>query len=140
HYDSTEESASPTSQQMLDRARYGLYPPGSTFKLVTAAAALRSDPAEQQSTFQCVRLPDGRVGGRVSGVSHPIRDDALDHVPHGKVDLHKELVMSCNPYFAQLAQRIGPKALEATAAEAQIAVARRPVLDNLTRTLPHAGY
>ena len=87
-----------------------------------------------------MRLPDGRVGGRVRGVSRPIRDDSLDHVPHGKVDLHKALVMSCNPYFAQLAQRIGPKALEETASTAQIAVAARPVLDNLPRTLPHAGY
>ncbi len=135
-----ETSALAASQPLLDRARYGLYPPGSTFKLVTAAAALRADPTEQQSTFQCVRLPDGRVGGRVRGVSRPIRDDSLDHVPHGKVDLHKALVMSCNPYFAQLAQRIGPKALDETASTAQIAVAARPVLDNLPRKLPHAGY
>jgi peptidoglycan glycosyltransferase len=125
---------------LLDRARYGLYPPGSTFKLVTAVAALRADPTEQQTLFQCVRLPDGRVGGRVRGVSRPIRDDLLDHVPHGKVDLHKALVLSCNPYFAQLAQRIGPEALEDTASSAQIAVAARPVLDNLPHTLPHAGY
>jgi cell division protein FtsI/penicillin-binding protein 2 len=128
------------SRPLLDRARYGLYPPGSTFKLVTAVAALRADPSEQLSTYQCVRLPDGRVGGRVRGVGHPIRDDALDHIPHGKVDLHRALVMSCNPYFAQLAQRIGPKALEETASAAQIAVAARPALDNLPRTLPHAGY
>ena len=37
----SEESESPH----LDRARYGLYPPGSTFKVVTAMAALRKDPA-----------------------------------------------------------------------------------------------
>ena len=30
-------------------SRYGLYPPGSTFKLVTAAAALRQDPALQRA-------------------------------------------------------------------------------------------
>ena len=128
------------SRRLLDRARYALYPPGSTFKLVTAVAALRADPTERSSTFQCVRLPDGRVGGHVRGVNRPIRDDSLDHTPHGHVDVHKALVMSCNPYFAQLAQRIGPKALEETASEAQIAVAARPVLDNLPRTLPHAGY
>jgi len=136
-----EGTAAPgASQRLLDRARYGLYPPGSTFKLVTAVAALRAEPSEQQSTFQCVRLPDGRVGGRVRGVSHPIRDDSLDRIPHGQVDLHKALAMSCNPYFAQLAQRIGARALEQTASAAQIAVAVRPVLDNLPRTLPHAGY
>lgn len=135
-----ETSALVASQRLLDRARYGLYPPGSTFKLVTAVAALRADPTEQRSMFQCVRLPDGRVGGRVRGASRPIRDDALDRIPHGHVDLHKALVMSCNPYFAQLAQRIGPEALEETASAAQIAVAARPALDNLPRTLPHAGY
>jgi cell division protein FtsW (lipid II flippase) len=133
-------SAPAASRQLLDRARYGLYPPGSTFKLVTAAAALRADPAHQHSTYQCVRLPDGRVGGRVRGASRPIRDDALAHVPHGKVDLHKALVVSCNPYFAQLAQRIGVQALDEAASAAQIAAAPRPVRENLPRSLPHAGY
>lgn len=133
-------SAAPTAPELLDRARYGLYPPGSTFKLVTAAAALRADREERHSTFQCVRLPDGRVGGHVRGASRVIRDDALSHVPHGKVDLHRALVMSCNPYFAQLAQRIGAAALAETASAAQIAVAARPVRENLPRSLPHAGY
>jgi cell division protein FtsW (lipid II flippase)/cell division protein FtsI/penicillin-binding protein 2 len=126
--------------QLLDRARYGLYPPGSTFKLVTAAAALRAAPTEQHGTFMCIRLPDGRVGGHVRGVGRPVRDDVSDHVPHGKVDLHRALVLSCNPYFAQLAQHVGAAALGETAAAAQIAAAPRPVLENLPRTLPHAGY
>ena len=42
---------------LLDRARYGLYPPGSTFKLVTAVAALRLESAVQHARYQCIRLP-----------------------------------------------------------------------------------
>ena len=52
---------------LLDRARYGLYPPGSTFKLLTAAAALRRDAASSAQTFTCSRLPDDRVGARIAG-------------------------------------------------------------------------
>ena len=130
----------PTPDRLLDRARYGLYPPGSTFKLVTAVAALRSAPAEERSTFQCIRLPDGRVGGRVRGVSGPVRDDPLDTSPHGTLDMHRALVVSCNAYFAHLAQRIGAKALAETASAAQIAAAPPPVEASLRRTLPFAGY
>ena len=125
---------------LLDRARYGLYPPGSTFKLVTAVAALRTEAAVQQAEFQCVRLPDGRVGGRVRGASRPVRDDPLDHTPHGTVDLHRGLVVSCNAYFSNLANLIGPQVLSEVASEAQIAAARAPAAQNLRATLPYAGY
>jgi len=125
---------------LLDRARYGLYSPGSTFKLVTAVAALRTASAVQHSRYQCVRLPDGRVGGRVRGAADPVRDDPLDHTPHGLVDLHRGLVVSCNAYFSNLANLIGPQILSEVAGEAQIAAARAPAAQNLRRTLPFAGY
>jgi cell division protein FtsI/penicillin-binding protein 2 len=87
---------------MFDRARYGLYPPGSSFKIVTAIAALRKDPAAINQQYDCVRLPDGRVGNTVKGWSRPIRDDIMDKTPHGAVDMRKGIVVSCNAYFAQL--------------------------------------
>jgi cell division protein FtsW (lipid II flippase)/cell division protein FtsI/penicillin-binding protein 2 len=125
---------------LLDRARYGLYPPGSTFKLVTAVAALRTESAVQHARYQCVRLSDGRVGGRVRGASRPVRDDPLDHAPHGAVDMHRAFVVSCNAYFSNLANLIGPQILSEVASEAQIAAARAPAAVNLRDTLPYAGY
>ena len=127
-------------EALLDRARYGLYPPGSTFKLVTAVAALRLESAVRQTRYQCVRLGDGRVGGRVRGASRPVRDDPLDHTPHGTLDLHRALVVSCNAYFSNLANVIGPHVLSEVASEAQIVAARPPAADNLRHTLPYAGY
>jgi cell division protein FtsW (lipid II flippase) len=132
-------AAAPAPERLLDRARYGLYPPGSTFKLVTAVAALRTQ-GEQQPTFACERLGDGRVGGRVAGTGAVIRDDPQDHTPHGSVGLDRALVVSCNAYFGRLAQQLGSKALADAAAAAQISVASPPLDANLRRSLAHAGY
>ena len=105
---------------LLDRARYGLYPPGSTFKLLTAAAALRRDSAAAAQTFTCSRLPDNRVGVRLPGFTRPVRDDVMDKQPHGTIDMHRALVVSCNAYFAQLAIKLGPQALLDVAQPAEI--------------------
>jgi cell division protein FtsW (lipid II flippase) len=125
---------------LLDRARYGLYPPGSTFKLITAAAALRRDAAGADQTFTCTRLPDARVGARIPGYARPVRDDEMDREPHGTLDLHKALVVSCNAYFAQLAVRLGPQALLAAAQPAEIALARNNAIPRIRDTLPQLGY
>ena len=58
----------PQPDELLDRARFGLYPPGSTFKIVTAAAALRLDRRLKDQTFTCSRLagrPDRRARVRL---------------------------------------------------------------------------
>jgi cell division protein FtsW (lipid II flippase) len=91
-----------TANPYLDRARYGLYPPGSTFKIVTAMAALRKDPNLAHKTYECIRLPDGRVGNYIKGSNRPIRDDIQDTAPHGTLDMEHGIVVSCNAYFAQL--------------------------------------
>ncbi len=124
--------------QWLDRARYGLYPPGSTFKLVIAGAALRSH--QEGEHFMCTRLPDGRVGNYVHGSTRPVRDDPMDTVPHGDVDLERGLIVSCNAYFAQLAQALGPRAVLDSASLFQIDVARPPTPQALKPMLAHVGY
>ena len=124
---------------LLDRARYGLYPPGSTFKLVTAAAALRRDTALSRTMFTCAPLPNGRVGARIPGWGF-VRDDVLDTHPHGTIDMHDGIVRSCNACFAQLAVRLGPRSLFDTAALLDISVARENSLGRLRATLAQAGY
>jgi cell division protein FtsW (lipid II flippase) len=128
----------PSAEVLLDRARYGLYPPGSTFKLITAAAALRTNA--QSSAFMCQRLGDGRVGAQIRQYTHPVRDDVMDHEPHGHVDLHKGLVVSCNAYFAQLAVHLGSQAIVDAAAATGIRVATEPANQHLRASLPYAGY
>ena len=108
-------NAPPTDDDLLDRARYGQYPPGSTFKLVTAMAALRVDPDLKDATFTCRRLRDGRAGAMVDGWRRPIRDDIKDN-PHGTLAMQRAIEVSCNGYFAQLGTyKVGWQALRETA-------------------------
>ena len=126
-------------EDLLDRARFGLYPPGSSFKIVTAMAALRKDPALAQQRFECVRLPDGRVGNMVW--KRAVRDDVTDAQPHGSVDMAKGITVSCNAYFAQLgAEQVGAQALYDTAAALGISVAQPNTPARLKQFLPQASY
>ena len=126
---------------LLDRARYGLYPPGSTFKLVTASAALREGDQLANTTFICSRLPDGRVGAKIPGWGRPVRDDILESHPHGSINLHDGLVRSCNAYFAQLAIKLGPEPLLAAAAQLGIQLTQAgDARARVGATLPQIGY
>ncbi len=83
-----------------DRARFGIYPPGSTFKIVTALAALRKDPAAWSQLFPCEHLGPGECGTRGRGWKRPVRDYRCP--PHGNIGLAEAITVSCNAYFAQL--------------------------------------
>lgn len=84
-----------------DRARMEDYAPGSTFKILTAIAALRKDPQIADKSYKCELLPDGRAGFKLENFGRPIRDDEADR-PHGDVKMDKGIIDSCNAYFAQL--------------------------------------
>ncbi|HXT71466.1 MAG TPA: FtsW/RodA/SpoVE family cell cycle protein [Vicinamibacterales bacterium] len=126
--------------RFLDRARYALYPPGSTFKVVTAAAALRQNPAAADQHFSCTRLPSHRIGVRIPGFGPPVVDDVKDPDPHGDIAMHDAMVRSCNAYFAQLAVALGSDALAQTAATAGITLNSSKAADRVRANLPHAGY
>jgi len=136
-----EGDQQPGGNPYLDRARYGLYPPGSTFKVVTAMAALRKNPELTHRKYQCIALPDGRVGNYIQGSKRPIRDDVMDKSPHGTLDLEHGLVVSCNAYFAQLgAYDVGADALHDTATLLGIAAASPDTAAELKKSLPQSSY
>lgn len=83
----------------LNRFLSSSYPPGSTFKLVTAAAALESQKDMDTRTYTCKR------GVEVDGEWISCLGN------HGKIGFKDALAQSCNAYFAQLAISLGPDTL-----------------------------
>ncbi|MFH0960782.1 MAG: penicillin-binding protein 2 [Pseudomonadota bacterium] len=80
-----------------NRSTRGLYPPGSTFKLVTAFAALSEGLVKPDTQFTC--RGELELGGQVYR--------CWNQRGHGKVDLHRALVESCDVYFYELGLRLG---------------------------------
>ncbi len=86
---------------LLNRATQGLYPPGSVFKIVTAAAALQTDSSlydfeidcegEEQYGHSIIHCYDGRA--------------------HGNVKMDSAFAKSCNIYFSDIGLKIGAKNL-----------------------------
>ncbi|MGJ3242311.1 MAG: penicillin-binding transpeptidase domain-containing protein [Opitutales bacterium] len=91
----------------LNRATQGLYPPGSTFKLITALAALREGVVTPDTIVDSPKYL--RVGNRL----FPCHSDN----GFGPIDLAKALSVSANVYFYKvgIAAGIGPIAREAKA-------------------------
>jgi len=98
---------------MIDRAIGGdLYPPGSTFKVVTAAAALESGKFTEESQIPgpaTLDLPQ-------TTVKLP-NDDHRPCGPGNKTSLKHALVVSCNTAFGWLGMELGADALRSQAAK-----------------------
>ena len=82
---------------LTNRAIQGLYPPGSTFKIIMAAAALETNGVDMTDTIQC--------GGRFRFGKRTFRDWKASG--HGWVDLHKAMTHSCDVYFYKMGHRLG---------------------------------
>jgi peptidoglycan glycosyltransferase len=89
--------ASDPASPLLDRATYGLYPPGSTFKIFTAATALEDGVVTPQTTF--VDNGSLRVG------NFTVHDNEGEAT--GKRTLTGAFALSSNVDFARIALAIG---------------------------------
>lgn len=90
------------AKPFMNKTIEGLYPPGSTFKIVVALAALESGAISPKKTVFCPGHWD--YGDR--------RYHCWEHKGHGYVDLVHALKHSCDIYFYQLALKIGIDAIK----------------------------
>ena len=87
----------------INRFFSGVYTPGSTFKVLTAACAIENIPDIYERTFEC-------KGKTLVGEGYVICSGT-----HGKINFEKALNKSCNCAFAQIAEELGAQKLMATA-------------------------
>ncbi|TCU71605.1 peptidoglycan glycosyltransferase [Tissierella praeacuta] len=95
----TESPDSP----LINRATQGLYPPGSTFKLITTIAVLNT--ANLEEYYNCT--------GSTNINGYVFKD--YQGKAHGNIDLRQALIKSCNTYFTTKSIEIGKDRIGNTA-------------------------
>ena len=94
-----DETVSP----LINRCIAATYPPGSTFKPMTAVAALACEAITPKTTVNCSRIakvPRANCTGS-----------------HGAVNLQRAIAVSCNTYFQEIGFRAGIENLDKTGSE-----------------------
>ena len=96
------------SSVLLNRTTQGLYPPGSTFKIVTALEYIRENPdSYSQFSFQC--------NGRFTHGEERI--NCYHGTSHGSENFTKAFAKSCNSAFASIGLELDRKKFGKTLAE-----------------------
>ena len=99
--------SSDPNRPLLNRATAGLYIPGSTFKPVTALAALGSGLIKAGDDYECTGVY--KLG--------TMRLRCWSRWGQGHLNMRGALEQSCNPYFARLGYLLGSNTLFKTARE-----------------------
>ncbi|MAI17321.1 MAG: penicillin-binding protein 2 [Rhodobacteraceae bacterium TMED111] len=101
------------------------YPPGSTFKIVTALAALKANIISPKENFSC----DGKM--EISNrLFHCWKKGG-----HGEMDLEKSLSESCDVYFYELALKVGIERISEMANELGLGIQHDIPMSAITKGL-----
>ncbi len=90
---------------LMNKPARGLYPPGSTFKMITALAALEAGVITPQDSFFC---SGGFKLGNNTWHCHKRRG-------HGRVNLLSGIYQSCDVYFYNIGRAVGADKIAAMA-------------------------
>jgi len=82
---------------LLNRATQGLYPPGSTFKILTTIEFIRDNPNYNSFSYSC----SGSTTTKGASTIH-----CFNQTAHGTEDLNRAFANSCNSAFATIGQTL----------------------------------
>lgn len=91
---------------LLDRTIAGVYPPGSTYKLITASAALATETVKPDFIVEDTGVIS--VGGASFGTWNYLQNGKME----GSVNLKKALQRSNDIYFYRIAEKLGIEDLD----------------------------
>jgi penicillin-binding protein A len=83
---------SDNNSALINRATQGLYPPGSTFKILTALEYMKENPDYEKYSYNC--------SGK--GIFNDITINCYNNKAHGEEDLMESFAKSCNSSFANI--------------------------------------
>ncbi len=90
---------SDNNSALINRATQGLYPPGSTFKILTALEYIRENPNYKKYDYNC----DG------SDTFQGVKIKCYNNKKHGEETLKKSFAKSCNVSFANIGMKLDIK-------------------------------
>ena len=100
-YDPEDPPSTIPEGAYINRFISATFAPGSTFKLVTAAASIETQDDAYSYEVNCEGSIDYGHG-----------DEVTDLAVHGTVSLKEALEVSCNCYFARLSEKVGSRTLK----------------------------